>query len=64
MKSTRLIKREELMNRPPTGERRTTDVPAGGTDLSRTVKGWVREHQELRRVNPRLEFAALFSRAA
>lgn len=63
MKSARLIKRQEV-TRPKTerlcpAEQRSTSV-----SNVETIRTWISRRRQQRAVNPRAEFAALFSRAA
>lgn len=62
MNRAKLIKREEVLEH----ERRATEgrvaaQPSLVRTTVETVRDWVKEHRTLDRVNPREQFAALFS---
>jgi hypothetical protein len=63
MKSARLIKRGEPPPAPLKPIERAT-LPAQGAQALRTVvMEWMQEHKAARSINPRKEFAALFTSA-
>ena len=59
MKNARLIKRNPLSEQPLTEDQRKADSHPV-IDVRKSAMRWVRERQELRQVNPRSQFAALF----
>jgi hypothetical protein len=62
MKNARLIKRNPLSEQPLTEDHRRTDSQPV-IDVRKSAMKWVRERQELRQINPRRQFAALFVNA-
>jgi hypothetical protein len=62
MKNARLIKRNPLSERFPTEDhRKAASQPV--IDVRTSAMKWVREWQEMRQINPRRQFAALFRNA-
>jgi hypothetical protein len=59
MKNARLIKRNPLSGQFQTEDRQETDSQPV-VDIKKSAMKWVRERQELRKINPRRQFAALF----
>jgi hypothetical protein len=59
MKNARLIKRNPLSEQPLTDDHRKADSHPD-IDVRKSAMRWVRERQELRQINPRRQFAALF----
>jgi hypothetical protein len=64
MKTARLIKSNRLYKPIDTEEARRAGSQTGANDARNSVMNWVRERQELRQVNPRAQFAALFRNTA
>lgn len=64
MKTARLIKRDHMSKPFDAEERRQTSSQIAINDARKSALKWVRERQELRQVNPRAQFAALFRNAA
>jgi hypothetical protein len=62
MKNARLIKRNPLSEQPNTEDHRKADSQPV-IDVRKSAMKWVRERQELRQINPRRQFAALFGNA-
>jgi len=62
MKNARLIKRNPPSDQPPTEDYRKADSQPD-VDVRKSTMRWVRERQELRQINPRRQFAALFRNA-
>jgi hypothetical protein len=62
MKSARLIKRNLLFEQLLAEDHRKADSQPD-VDSRKSAVRWVRERQELRQINPRRQFAALFSNA-
>jgi hypothetical protein len=62
MKNARLIKRNPLSEQPITEDHRKADSRAV-VDVRKSAMKWIRERQELRQINPRRQFAALFRNA-
>jgi hypothetical protein len=59
MQNARLIKRNSLSEQPLTkGHRKADSQPV--IDVRKSAMRWVRERQEMRQINPRSQFAALF----
>ena len=63
MKAARLIKRNQVSKPLCAEEQRETGPQNAAIDARKSVMRWVFEHQELRPVNPRAQFAALFKSA-
>jgi hypothetical protein len=59
MKNARLIKRNPLSEQSITEDHRKADSQPV-VDARKSAMSWVRERQELRQINPRRQFAALF----
>jgi hypothetical protein len=64
MKAARLIKRSRIPRPFGMEEERQAGSQTTAKDARNSVMKWVRERQELRQVNPRAQFAALFRNAA
>ena len=62
MKNARLIKRNPLSEQSVTEDHRKVDSQPA-VDARKSAMKWVRERQELRQIDPRRQFAALFSNA-
>ena len=62
MKNAKLIKRNALSEQPLTEDHRKADSQSV-IDVRKSAMKWVRERQELRQINPRRQFAALFGNA-
>ncbi len=62
MKSARLIKRNSLSEQLIVEDYRKADSQPFVDERKSAVR-WVRERQELRQINPRRQFAALFRNA-
>ena len=62
MKNARLIKRNSLSKQFHSKDRQDTDSQPV-IDVRKSAMKWVRERQELRQINPRRQFAALFRNA-
>lgn len=62
MKNARLIKRNPLSEQPITEDHRKADSQPV-IDIRKSAMKWVRERQELRQINPRRQFEALFGNA-
>jgi hypothetical protein len=62
MKNARLIKRNPLSEQPLTEDHRKVDSQPV-IDVRKSATKWVREWQEMRQIDPRKQFAALFINA-
>jgi hypothetical protein len=62
MKNARLIKRNSISEQPLTEDNRNADFQPV-IDVRKSGMKWVRGRQELRQINPRRQFAALFRNA-
>ena len=62
MKNARLIKHNSLSEQPPPEDHRKADSQPA-IDVRKSAMKWVRERQELRQIDPRGQFAALFRNA-
>jgi hypothetical protein len=62
MKNARLIKRSPLSEQPFTEDHRKVDSQPV-IDVRKSATKWVREWQEMRQIDPRKQFAALFINA-
>jgi hypothetical protein len=62
MKNARLIKRSPLSEQPITEDHRKADSQPV-IDVRKSAVKWIRGRQELRQINPRRQFAALFRNA-
>jgi hypothetical protein len=62
MKNAKLIKRNSLSEQFPTEDHRKADYQPI-VDAKKSAMKWARERQELRQINPRRQFAALFRTA-
>ncbi|HEY6399814.1 MAG TPA: hypothetical protein VI479_00305, partial [Blastocatellia bacterium] len=62
MKNVRLIKRNSLSEQSLTEDRRKADSQSIGPARKSAMR-WIRERQELRQIDPRRQFAALFRNA-
>jgi hypothetical protein len=62
MKNARLIKRNPLSEQPLTEDHRKADSQPV-IDFRKPTMKWVREWQEMRQIDPRRQFAALFRTA-
>src|SRR6266508_5312840 len=60
MKTARLIKRNQLCKSFDMEEQRQPGSQIASTGARKSAVKWVQERQELRQVNPRAQFAALF----
>jgi hypothetical protein len=63
MKNARLIKRNPLSEQPLTEDHRKADSQPI-IDVRKSTMKWVREWQEMRQIDPRMQFAALFRTAS
>jgi hypothetical protein len=62
MKNARLIKRNPLSEQTLTEDHRKADSQPI-IDVRKSTMKWVREWQEMRQIDPRMQFAALFRTA-
>jgi hypothetical protein len=62
MKNARLIKRNPLSEQPLTKDHRKAESQPV-VDVRKSAMRWVRERQEMRFIDPRRQFAALFGNA-
>jgi hypothetical protein len=63
MKAARLIKRNQVNKPLCAEEQRDTAPQAAAIDARKSLMRWISEYRELRPVNPRAQFAALFKSA-